>query len=140
MTGYDEGKIPEILESVKTIAVVGISDKPERDSYSVARYLHDAGYEIVPVNPTISDWNGIKSYPDLKSLPKEKKIDLVDVFRKPDAVFPVVQEALEIKPKVLWLQEGVINEQAADLAKKGGLLVVMDRCMMKEHRKLASGL
>lgn len=136
MAAYDEDKIPEILSSSRTVAVVGISDKPERDSYRVAKYLKDAGFEIFPVNPVIETWDGQKSYKSLTEIPAEVKIDIVDVFRKPDAVLPVLEEALKISPKTLWLQESVVNEEAASLAKQKGLMVVMDRCMMKEHHRL----
>lgn len=135
MAGYDEDKIPQILNSSKTVAVVGISDKPERDSYRVAKYLLSAGYDVLPVNPVIDSWEGISSYKSLSDIPSEKKVDIVDVFRKPEAALPVVEEAVKISPAVVWLQEGVVNTDAADLARKKGSLVVMDRCIMKEHKK-----
>lgn len=136
MATYDEEKIPEILGVSKTIAVVGISDKPERDSYKVAKYLKDAGYEILPVNPVIERWDGQSVYKSLSDLPHGVSIDVVDVFRKPEAALQIVQDSLDIRPKTIWLQEGVVNEEAANLAKTRGLQVVMDRCMMKEHKKL----
>lgn len=136
MASYDENKIPEILENSRTVAVVGISDKPERDSYRVAKYLKDAGYEIFPINPVIETWDGQKSYKSLSEIPGDVKIDIVDVFRKPEAVMPVLEEALNINPGTFWLQEGVVNEEAAQLAKQKGLTVVMNRCIMKEHRRL----
>lgn len=138
MSTYDENKIPSILKESKTVAVVGISDKPERDSYRVAMYLKDKGYEIIPINPVIDEWSGIKSYKSLLDIPKDKKVDIVDIFRKSDAVIPIVQEALKINPRTVWMQEGVINEEAAKLAKDNSLLVVMDRCMMKEHARLGT--
>lgn len=131
MKDYDENEIVEILRKEKIIAVVGISDKADRDSYRVAHYLHTHGFTIIPVNPRIEKWNGLKAYPSLLEVPG--KIDVVDVFRKPEAVMPVAVEAVQRKASVLWLQEEVINEEAADYAKEHGLKVVMNRCMMKEH-------
>ncbi len=133
---YDEDKIPEILNSTRNIAVVGISEKAERDSYRVADYLKKQGYVIIPINPGLMEWNGIKAYPDLLTVPGNMKIDVVDIFRKPDAVVPVVKDALKRKPFAIWMQEGVVNNDAAEIARDAGILVVMDRCMMKEHLKL----
>ena len=138
MASYDEGQIKSILRGSKTIAVVGLSDKPERDSYRVAKYLKEKGYEILPVNPAIEHWEGIRSYKSLLEIPADKKVDIVDIFRKSDAVLPIVQEALKIHPSTVWMQEGVVNDEAARLAKKNSLLVVMDRCMMKEHARLST--
>ena len=135
MAGYDENKISEILRNSRTVAVVGISDKAERDSFRVANYLRNNGFQIIPVNPVISEWEGLKTYPNLVSIPRDKKIDIVDIFRKSEAVPKIVEESLEIHPKVIWMQEGVINEEGARLAKENGILVVMDRCMMKEHSR-----
>jgi predicted CoA-binding protein len=134
---YDEDKIPEILKTTRTIAVVGISDKPDRDSYRVAEYLVRHGYDVIPVNPVIERWNGRKAYPDLKSIPGNIRIDVVDIFRKPDAVPGIIQEASEIKPRVIWMQEGVVSNEGASAAKKEGMTVVMDRCIMKEHVKMS---
>ena len=133
---YDEDKIPEILHNSKNIAVVGISEKTDRDSYGVAEYLKKQGYTIIPINPGLKEWNGIKAYPDLLSVPGSMKIDVVDIFRKPDAVVPIVRDALKRKPSAIWMQEGVINNDAAEIARNAGVLVVMDRCMMKEHHKI----
>lgn len=138
MKSYDEDKIEEVLKDQKNVAVVGISDKPERDSYRVAQYLQAKGYNIIPINPKLTDWNGIKAYPDLSSIPPDVSVDVVDIFRKSDAVLPIVKESLKIEPKVIWMQEEVVNEEAADLAKENGLVVIMNRCMMKEHKKLFS--
>lgn len=138
MKNYDEGKIPEFLKNYRTVAVVGISNKPERDSFRVASYLKSQGYKIIPVNPTMDSWEGLKAYPDLKSIPSEIKVDIVDIFRKPEAVKGIVEEAESISPKLIWMQEEVINEDAADFAKSKGISVVMDRCMMKEHRAMES--
>ncbi len=136
MSRYDEDRIPEILKNSKTIAVVGISDKPDRDSYRVSSYLQRNGFTIVPINPMISEWEGKKAYSDLVSIPGDVKVDVVDIFRKPDAVKKIVEESLQLSPKVIWMQEGVVNEEAAELAKRNSILVVMDRCMMKEHSRL----
>ncbi|MBD3234697.1 MAG: CoA-binding protein [candidate division Zixibacteria bacterium] len=127
-------QIKDLLQKVKNIAVVGLSPKQERPSNGVANYLKSQGYNIIPVNPGHSEILGEKSFPDLKSIPVE--VDIVDVFRKPDTVMPIVEEALEINPKAIWFQEGVINEEAAQKAQDGGLMVVMDRCMLKEYKKL----
>ncbi|MEM0157710.1 MAG: CoA-binding protein [Thermoplasmataceae archaeon] len=135
MVKFDEEKIPEILEKSRTVAVVGISDNPDRDSYRVADYLKRSGYTILPVNPAITQWLGIKAYKDLSSIPKDVRVDIVDIFRKPEAALQIVEEALKLRPATIWLQEGVVNQEAARLAKSNGIQVVMDRCMMKEHMK-----
>ncbi len=136
MSGYDEAQIPEILKNYTNVAVVGLSDKSDRDSYRVAKYLMAHGYRIIPVNPAIESWEGIKSYPAVSSIPPDVKVEIVDVFRKPEAALDIVRDSLSRSPKVLWLQEGVVNSDAADLAKENGIRVVMDRCMMKEHNRL----
>ena len=133
----DPKTIADIIKNSKVIAVVGLSDKPDRPSFGVALYLQAQGYKIIPVNPTKDEILGEKSFPDLKSIPE--KIDVVDVFRRSDAVGPIADEAIEVKAKAIWFQEGVINADAAAKASKAGLQVVMDRCMLKEHRKLQSG-
>lgn len=132
---YDNDRIQRILVTSRNVAVVGISDKHDRDSYRVSRYLKENGFNIIPVNPGFSSWEGIKSYPSLLDIPPDVKVDIVDVFRKPDTVIPVVNEASKIGAKVIWFQEGVVNETAANNAKKLGMAVVIDRCMMKEHYK-----
>ena len=127
--------IAKIL-SMKTIAVVGLSDKEDRPSYRVASYLKGHGYRIVPVNPMITEWQGEKSYPNLEAIPFP--IDIVDIFRKSEDVPPIVKAAIAIGAAAVWMQEGVVSEDAAREAEKAGLLVVMDRCLMKEHK--AAGL
>jgi len=122
--------IDEIL-AMKTIAVVGISDNPSRPSFQVAKYLMENGFEIVPVNPAISEWLGRKSVPDLKSA--LQRIEVVDIFRKSEAVPEIVEQAIEIGAKAIWMQEGVVNEEAAKRAIEAGLLVVIGKCLMKEH-------
>jgi len=123
----------KIFEESKTIAVVGLSSNPSRPSYMVARYLQSQGYKIIPVNPNEKEILGEKSYPDLISIPD--KIDIVDIFRRSEDVPPVVEQAIKIKAKVIWMQEGIVNEEAAKKASDAGLTVVMDKCMYKEHCK-----
>ncbi|MZP29594.1 thioredoxin-disulfide reductase [Heliobacterium undosum] len=120
--------------SVQTIAIVGLSDKPGRASRHVAEYLREQGYRIIPVNPTATEILGEKSYPDLASIPADIEIDVVDVFRRSEEVLPIAQEAIARGAKILWLQEGVIHEEAAKLAESAGLTVVIDRCMLKEDQ------
>jgi len=128
--------IYELLSRVKMIAVVGLSDSPMRPSHGVSAYMQAAGYKIVPVNPRISEALGEKAYPSLLDLPLQvlEKIDLVDVFRRPEYVDEIVEQAIQLKIPAIWMQEGVINEGAADKARKAGIFVVMDRCVLKEHR------
>jgi uncharacterized protein len=126
----------ESILDYKTIAVVGISDDPERPSNFVARFLKEHGYKIIPVNPKLTEWEGEKCYPDLVSIPE--KVDIVDIFRRSEAIPPIVDEAIAIKAKVVWMQEGIINEEAAAKAQKAGIEVVMDRCMKKEYVKFKS--
>ena len=128
--------VRDILEKSKVIAVVGLSPKPERDSHEVAKYLQDQGYRIVPVNPRADTILGEKSYPDLASIPE--KVDVVDIFRRSDDVPPVVDQAIDIGAKAVWMQLGIVNEDAAVKAREAGLGVVMDRCMLVEHRNLVS--
>ena len=125
--------IPAILE-LKTIAVVGISDNPEKPSNFVAKFLEEHGYKIIPVNPNLTEWEGKKCYPDLLSIPV--KVDVVDIFRRPEAIPPIVDEAIAIKAKVVWMQEGIVNEAAAAKARDAGIEVIMDRCVKKEYKKL----
>jgi predicted CoA-binding protein len=126
--------VRDILEKSKVIAVVGLSPKPERDSHEVAKYLQGQGYRIVPVNPRADTILGEKSYPDLASIPE--KVDVVDIFRRSDDVPPVVDQAIAIGAKAVWMQLGIVNEGAAAKAREAGLGVVMDRCMLVEHRNL----
>ena len=128
--------IHDLLSRAKTIAVVGLSESPMRPSHGVSAYMQAAGYRIIPVNPQIAESLGEKSYPSLLEMPLEmaKKIDLVDVFRRSQYVDEIVEQAIQLKIPAIWLQEGVINERAAEKARKAGMLVVMDRCILKEHR------
>jgi uncharacterized protein len=126
----------EILQNSHTIAVVGLSTDPEKPSCRVADYLRKYKYKVFPVNPKAEQIMGEKSYPDLSSIPEP--VDVVDIFRKPEDVLPVVKEAIKIKAKAVWMQEGIINNEAAGLARKAGLKVVMDKCMRKELIKFHS--
>ena len=141
----DDKAIEKALQS-KTIAVVGLSNNPDRPSYDVANYLKSHGYRIVPVNPTIAEVLGEKSYKSLRDLPDQlrREIEVVDIFRRPEEIPPIVAEAVQLhmsssNPKVVWMQLGIVNESAAQTARQAGMDVVMDRCMKIEHGK-RSGL
>ncbi len=123
-----------IWDEIKNIAVVGLSDKPDRASYCVAKYLQDKGYKIIPVNPAKEEILGEKSYPSITAIPAELTIDVVDVFRKSDAVPEIVEQTIDRGVPVLWLQEGIIHEEATKKAEQAGVKVIMDKCMLKEHR------
>jgi predicted CoA-binding protein len=131
------GAEEKILNYSRTIAVVGLSLKAERPSYKAASYLKEQGYKIIPVNPTEKEILGELCYPNLASIPEP--VDVVEVFRRSEEVTPIVEEAIRIGAKAVWMQEGVINEEAAARAREAGLMVVMDKCMRKEHRRLRSG-
>ena len=127
-----------VFDNIKTIAIVGLSDDTKRPSYEVASYLQEKGFTIIPVNPNIETVLGAKSYPDLLSIPEEIKIDVADIFRKSELVLPHVKEALKRGDiKTIWLQEGVENKEAEDLARSNGLNVVSNFCIMKTHKTLA---
>jgi len=128
-------RISEILHNCRTIAVVGLSSKRFRPSYGVAEYLKRSGYRIIPVNPNETEVLGERSYPDLESIPEP--VDLVDIFRRSEHVPEIVEAAIRIGAKAVWMQEGVIHEAAARRAEEAGLAVVMDRCILKDHRRLA---
>jgi len=127
--------IPEILRTAKTIAVVGLSSSPMRPSHGVSAYMQGQGYRIIPVNPKISEVLGEKAYPSLSQVPE--KIDVAQIFRRSEFVSEIVDEAIKLNVPAIWMQEGVIHEAAAEKARKVGIFVVMDRCMLKEHHKLA---
>jgi len=127
-------KIREILNATKTIAIVGLSSNPERPSYGVANYLMAQGYDVIPVNPMEKEILGKKSYPDLASI--DKRVEIVDVFRKGEVTPPIVEEALEIGVSCIWLQEGVISEDSYRLATNAGIPIVMNKCILKEHQRL----
>ena len=126
--------IPELLKSTHTIAVVGLSSNPMRPSNGVAEYLKRAGFHIIPVNPNEAEVLGEKSYARLEDIPE--KIDMVDIFRRSECVPEIVESAIRIGAHSVWMQEGVIHEAAARRARQAGLNVVMDRCTLKEHRKM----
>jgi hypothetical protein len=119
---------------MKTIAVVGMSPKPERPSHYVAMYMKEQGYNIIPVNPGHNKISGMKSFPSLLDIPQT--IDVVDVFRRSEYVLPIVESAVTVGAKALWLQDGVINEDGSALAEKAGLLVVMNDCMLRRHQQM----
>ncbi len=127
-------RIVEILRSAKTIAVVGLSGKRFRPSYGVAEYMKNAGYRIIPVNPAEASVLGEKCYPDLDSIPEP--VDIVDVFRRSEFAPEIVEAAIRKGAKAVWMQEGVVHEEAARRAEQAGLSVIMDRCILKEHRRL----
>ena len=127
--------ISELLQKSRTIAVVGISNKRYRPSHSVSEYMQRAGYRIIPVNPEETEVLGEKCYPDLDSIPEH--VDIVDIFRRPEFVPEIVEAAIRIGARAVWMQEGVIHKEAARRAEEAGLSVVMDRCILKEHRSLA---
>ncbi|XHH08527.1 MAG: CoA-binding protein [Candidatus Bathyarchaeia archaeon] len=135
-----EEQIKEILTKYKTVAVVGLSNTIGKPSHRVAAYLKNHGYTIIPVNPTIEEALGSKSYKGLLDIPPEiaKRIEVVDIFRKSEDVPPIVEQVIELKkrfgqPFVVWMQQDIRNESAAETARQAGLIVVMDKCMMKEH-------
>jgi uncharacterized protein len=128
-------QISEILHSCRVIAVVGLSAKRFRPSYGVAEYLQRAGYKIIPVNPMETEVLGERAYPDLDSIPGP--VDMVDIFRRSEFVPEIVEAAIRKGAKAVWMQEGVIHEAAAQRAEEAGLSVVMDRCILKDHRRLA---
>ena len=125
--------IGELLKRTKTIAVVGLSDSPLRPSYGVSAYMQSHGYKIIPVNPSIKGSLGEKAVASLGDV--EEKIDMVDVFRRSEYVPDLVDEAIRLKVPAIWLQEDVIHEEAAEKARKAGIFVVMDKCILKEHRR-----
>ena len=128
-------RVLELLQGAKTIAVIGLTDDPAKPSYGVSQYMQGKGYRIVPINPKLAEVLGEKAYPTLTEAAQHEKIDIVDVFRRPDAVPAIVDEVIALKLPALWLQETVVHEEAAEKARNAGVEVVMDRCILKEHRK-----
>jgi predicted CoA-binding protein len=125
----------QFFSTIKTIAIVGLSDKPDRPSYEVGLYLTSKGFQIIPVNPNIIEWEGKKSYSNLLKIPKEIQIDVVDIFRKSEEVLTIVKEAIERgDARAIWMQEGISSSEAETLAKNNGLQVVSNMCMMKAHK------
>ena len=129
-----DSEIRRLLQQYRRVAVVGLSDRPDRPSHGVAAYLQRAGYEITPVNPTIAGTLGVAAVPSLDEV--SPPLEIVDVFRRPEDVPPVAEGAVRAGARVLWLQEGIVNEAAAATARAAGLVVVQDRCILKEHRRL----
>jgi predicted CoA-binding protein len=134
----DSNQIKKILRENKTLAVVGLSANEMRPSYFASKYMQDHGYRIIPVNPRYDEILGEKCYPDLTSIPEP--VDIVDLFQRADRVMPFVEQAIEIGAKVIWMQLGVVNEEAAAVARDAGLDVVMDRCVKIEYARLFGGL
>lgn len=130
MTSSDP--ITDLLQRARTIAVVGLSNNPMRPSHGVSAYMQSHGYRILPVNPEIEEALGEKAYRSLRDI--HEKIDIVNVFRRPEFVEPIVNEAIALKVPAIWMQEEVIHEKAAEKARKAGIFVVMDRCILKEHQ------
>ena len=126
-------QIAELMTSARTIAVVGLSDSPMRTSYGVSEYMQSQGYRIIPVNPAIEQTLGEKAYPTLSDV--TEKIDIVNVFRRSEYVPEVVEEAIRLGVPAIWMQEGVEHQAAAEKARAAGIIVVMDRCILKEHRR-----
>ncbi len=128
--------IEDILKNSKVIAIVGLSDKPDRPSYQVAEYLISQGFIIIPVNPTIESVFGLKSYQSFSDIPKDREIDIVDIFRKSDQVLPIVEEIIKSDQKpIIWFQEGALNLEAEKLAQKNGFELISGICLMKAHQK-----
>ncbi len=130
-------EIQKILASTRTIAVVGLSPKENRPSYMVARYLKEAGFTIIPINPGQTEILGEKCFPSLAAVPEA--VDLVDIFRRSSEIPPVVDEAIAAGAKAVWMQEGIINEEAAKKARSAGLMVIMDRCLKIDHANIFQG-
>lgn len=132
----DLSEIEKLLKRATSIAVVGLSPKENRPSNMVARYLLDAGYKVYPVNPGQTEILGEVCYPDLLSLPDP--VDIVDIFRRPEDVLPIVKQAVEIGTQAVWMQQGIVNDKAAELAKSNGIFVIMDRCIKVDHNNIRS--
>ena len=133
MTSAEAERITRLLQTAKTIAVVGLTDSPLRPSYGVSSYMQSQGYRIIPVNPNVSESLGERAYSTLLEVPD--KIDIVNIFRRPEAVPEVVDQAIELRVPAIWMQEGVVHEAAAEKARQAGIFVVMDKCILKEHRR-----
>ncbi len=136
-TNSSTDEIRSILSESKSIAVVGISKREGRAGKYVSEYMQREGYTIYPVNPDLDDWNGLKAYDSVVDIPAA--IDIVDVFRRSSAVLPLAGDLVAAGPKVMWLQQGVVNVEAAQIVSKAGIKVVMDTCIMGEHRSMKLG-
>ena len=130
-----DDRVLELLRKAKTIAVIGLSDDSSKPSYEVSEYLQSKGYRVVPINPKLNEVLGEKAYASLSEAAKAVQIDVVDVFRRPEAVPAIVDEVLALGIPALWLQETVVHEEAAEKARQAGVLVVMDKCILKEHKR-----
>jgi len=137
MTINNDNELKQILETIRTVASVGVSSKEEKPSFGIFYYLMQHGYQMIPVNPTAAEILGLKTFPDLVAIPQ--KVDVVQVFRKPEDVPSVVEDAIRIGAKIVWMQKGIVNEDAARVAEASGLKVVMNRCMMETHQRLLQG-
>lgn len=126
----------DFIKDVKTIAIIGLSDKPDRASYQVAEFLISRGFRIIPVNPMIREVFGLKAYPDLSSVPQDIVIDMIDIFRKSEEVMPIVMDSISRNIKHIWMQEGVLNLEAAKYAQEHGATVAVDVCLMKAIKAL----
>ena len=133
-TGPSDNYLRKLLTEARNVAVVGISPRVNRPSYAVASYLRDVGYRIFPVNPAMESWNGLPVYDAVSEIPEQ--IDIVDIFRRPLQVGSVVGDAIAAGAGAVWMQQGIVNEDAAQAARDAGLDVVMDRCMLVEHHRL----
>jgi uncharacterized protein len=137
-TNPSESEIRDILRETKTIAVVGLSPKPKRPSHRVSKAMQEFGYSIIPVRPAVDEVLGEKAYADLESIPEtlQSKIDMVDVFRTPDKITPIIDACIKLKVPLIWLQDGVVNEVEALRAQEAGIKVVMDRCVYRDYVQL----
>ncbi len=129
----NDAEVRHLLSTSKIIAVVGLSEKPWRPSHGVSHYMQSRGYRIIPVNPNLTEALGEKAYPKLEDIPES--IDIVNIFRRPEFVEPIVDAAIGIGARAIWMQEGVVHHDAAKKARAAGLAVIMDHCILKEHRK-----
>ncbi|MGQ9495110.1 MAG: CoA-binding protein [Thermoanaerobaculaceae bacterium] len=136
LVNANDEEIVSLLTSSHTVAVVGLSDKPERESHQVALYLKSQGYRIIPVNPNLTEVLGERAYASLADIPDSIAVDVVDIFRKPEFIPEIVDQAIARKVRGVWMQKGLAHNAAAERARAAGLVVVMDRCMMVEHRRL----
>jgi predicted CoA-binding protein len=137
LSGSEAERITHLLRTARTVAVVGLTDSPSRPSYGVSSYMQSQGYRIIPVNPNISESLGVMAYPTLLEVPD--KIEIVNIFRRPDAVPEIVDQAIQLKVPAIWMQEGVVHETAAEKARQQGIFVVMNKCILKEHRRYLGG-
>ena len=137
MSSDHDQMMRDILLSTNTVASVGLSSNDEKESYWIVFFLKEMGYRMIPVNPKATEIFGEKAYPSLLDIPD--KVDVVQIFRKPEDVPPIVEDAIKIGAKVVWMQEGIVNEEAARMAREAGLQVVMDACMRATHKRLGLG-